>query len=71
MNDRLDEWREYFAKCDANDDGRIQFDEFTELLKNIGAEASADEARIGFEAVDTDNDGVISFDEFVNWWTDQ
>ena len=71
MDEQIEEWREYFEKCDANNDGRIQFDEFTMLLDNIGAETSAAEARIGFEAVDTDNDGVISFEEFVAWWTEQ
>lgn len=71
MTDRTEEWREYFAKCDANDDGRIQFDEFSELLRNIGADTSVEEARIGFEALDTDKDGGISFDEFVTWWTEQ
>jgi len=71
MNERLEEWREHFAKCDTNNDGRIQLEEFKELLRNIGAEASADEARIGFDAVDTDGDGVISFDEFVGWWSEQ
>ena len=68
--DRLAELQENFSECDANGDGRIQFDEFQSLLLNINAETSPEENRLGFNTIDTDNDGEISFAEFVAWFTD-
>lgn len=68
--ERLEELRENFSECDENNDGKIQFDEFESLLKNIGADTSAEENRLGFDEVDTDKDGSISFDEFVAWFSE-
>lgn len=68
MADRIEELRESFAECDANNDGRIQLEEFTTLLANLKAETSPEETRLGFRELDTDKDGVISFAEFVAWW---
>lgn len=71
MSDRTDELRESFAACDENEDGSIQFDEFANLMRNLGADMNADECNIGFAEIDTDKDGVISLNEFVAWFTDQ
>ena len=70
MGDRIEELRESFAECDANNDGRIQLSEFATLLANLKAETSDEETRLGFTELDTDKDGVISFDEFVAWWSE-
>jgi len=67
----LKELSESFRYNDANKDGLIEFAEFVEMLGQLEAEASNDEARIGFDEVDTDDDGAISFDEFVAWWRDR
>jgi Ca2+-binding EF-hand superfamily protein len=67
----LKELRESFRYNDANRDGRIEFPEFVEMLGQLEAEASDEEARIGFDEIDTDDDGAISFDEFVAWWQDR
>jgi Ca2+-binding EF-hand superfamily protein len=67
----LKELRESFRYNDANQDGRIEFNEFVEMLGQLDAEVSDDEARIGFDEVDSDDDGAISFDEFVAWWRDR
>lgn len=58
----------HFTQADTNRDRRINHEEFRELLKNLEAEMSDDEASIGFEEIDTDNDGLIDFDEFLAWW---
>ena len=67
----LKELSESFRYNDVNKDGLIEFGEFVEMLGQLEAEVSTDEARIGFDEVDTDDDGAISFDEFVAWWRDR
>ncbi len=57
-----------FAQADADDDRRINFIEFQELLENLESEMNADEARIGFDEIDTDGNGLIDSDEFLAWW---
>jgi calmodulin len=66
--DQLEELREDFEFNDSNGDGRIEYDEFRELLEFLEADMSNNEARTGFAAIDTDHDGAIEFDEFVAWW---
>ncbi len=72
MNDlspeQLDELREDFEFNDANGDGRIEYEEFKELLEFLEADMSNGEIRTGFAEIDTDHDGAIEFDEFVAWW---
>lgn len=67
--EQLAELREDFAFNDKNEDGRIDFDEFCELLTDLDAEVSPDEALLGFYEIDTNGGGSISLDEFVAWWT--
>jgi Ca2+-binding EF-hand superfamily protein len=57
-----------FAQADSDDDRRINFIEFQELLENLESDMSADEARIGFDEIDTDGNGLIDSDEFLAWW---
>ena len=67
----LKELSEGFRYNDANKDGLIEFAEFVEMLGQLEADASDEEARIGFDEIDSDDDGAISFDEFVAWWRDR
>jgi Ca2+-binding EF-hand superfamily protein len=57
-----------FAQADSDNDQRINFIEFQELLANLESDMSADEARIGFDEVDTDGNGLIDSAEFLAWW---
>ena len=66
--DEIDELKESFEYNDANEDGRIEFDEFVNMLEELESGISRDEARIGFTAIDGDHDGSIDFGEFVTWW---
>jgi len=66
--EKFEELRESFNYNDLDDDGSIEFDEFVNMLNNLEAQISRDEARIGFRAIDTNNDGVIGLDEFIEWW---
>jgi Ca2+-binding EF-hand superfamily protein len=62
------ELRENFDHFDADDNGKIEFDEFRSLLAALDADVGEEEARIGFDAVDSDGDGHIEFGEFLSWW---
>ena len=77
MNDRTDRSRhpagsrellEEFASADRDNDGRIDFDEFRQLLDGLEADMSHAEMKIGFEEIDTDRDGLIDRREFADWW---
>lgn len=67
--EQLAEIREDFAFNDVDEDGRIDFDEFCDLLTDLDADMSAEECLLGFHAIDTDGSGSVTFDEFVEWWT--
>ena len=66
--EELAELEENFQYNDLDNDGSIGFDEFLNMLNNMEAQISPDEARIGFQSIDTNRDGVIELDEFVEWW---
>lgn len=68
--EQLDELRETFDYNDRDEDGRIEPEEFVQMLDELGAEMSEKEAKIGFQDIDTNDDGLIDFDEFVAWWTE-
>jgi Ca2+-binding EF-hand superfamily protein len=69
--DELRDLQDAFAYNDADEDGRISFEEFESLLDELGAETSSREAHQGFRAIDTDGSGRIDFDEFLSWWTER
>ena len=68
--DEIDELKESFEYNDANEDGRIEFDEFVSMLEELESGISRNEARVGFTAIDGDHDGSIDFGEFVTWWSE-
>jgi len=63
------EIRREFKHADRNVDGRIDFDEFCELLQGLDAGMNAPELRQGFHEVDANKDGLIDQQEFIDWWT--
>jgi Ca2+-binding EF-hand superfamily protein len=60
---------EEFAVADRDNDGRVNFAEFKQLLDGLESGLSEAEMRIGFEEVDTDRDGFIDRREFFEWWS--
>ena len=71
MSATQEELEDTFAYNDADGDGRLEFHEFVNMLRDLEARVSAQEARIGFSEIDTDNDGVIDLDEFIDWWQER
>lgn len=71
MSATQEELEETFAYNDADKDGRIEFHEFVNMLRDLEARVSAAEAKLGFHEIDTDNDGVIDVDEFIDWWQER
>lgn len=71
MSATQEELEETFAYNDVDKDGRIEFHEFVNMLRDLEARVSAAEAKLGFHEIDTDNDGVIDLDEFIDWWQER
>jgi len=71
MADSDDELRETFDHFDGDDNGRIDREEFGELMEALGAGMTDDEVDLGFSMIDSDDDGSIDFGEFENWWDDR
>ena len=69
MNDN--ELRESFDHFDRDNNGAIDFDEFSELLGVLNSEMETESRRMGFDIIDSDGNGTIDFDEFVSWWREQ
>lgn len=63
----IEELREDFAEVDDDQDGQIDFAEFSNLMENLEAGMSPDHLRIGFREIDSDHDGRINLTEFVAW----
>jgi Ca2+-binding EF-hand superfamily protein len=51
--EQLDELREDFDFNDSNGDGRIEYEEFKELMEFLEAEMSNNDIRTGFAEIDT------------------
>ena len=64
----VDELRKHFDFFDDNKDGLIDFDEYTDLLKIMGADIEPQSRSRAFAGIDTNGDRFISFDEFTAWW---
>jgi Ca2+-binding EF-hand superfamily protein len=69
-DEQREELQETFDYNDTDSDGRIELDEFIDMLNALEAGMSEREARLGFAEIDTNEDGLIDFEEFVGWWTE-
>jgi len=69
--EELEELKESFDFNDDDKNGKIELDEFVQMLAGLEAQVSDEEARVGFEIIDTDGDGAIDFVEFLRWWSER
>ncbi|MCA9670415.1 MAG: EF-hand domain-containing protein [Myxococcales bacterium] len=65
------ELQEIFEAFDRDNNGKIDYDEFGQLMEALGAELSEQEKRIGFDAIDLNKNALIEFREFAAWWGDR
>ena len=63
-----EELRRHFDFFDDDRNGVIDFEEYFDMLKILGPDVGAEEARESFTTIDLNRDGLISFGEFVAWW---
>jgi Ca2+-binding EF-hand superfamily protein len=68
-DERRAELQEDFEFFDADQDGLLEFAEFTEFMDGLGADMTSEECRVGFQEIDSNRDGRIQFGEFFDWWT--
>jgi Ca2+-binding EF-hand superfamily protein len=68
--EQREELLETFEYNDLDGDGKIEHDEFVQMLAELEWEISAREARVGFDEIDTNDDGLIDFEEFAAWWVE-
>ena len=63
--------QQQFEQFDRDGSGRIDYNEFVELLEAVGPRPTEEEAQLAFSIIDADGDGSVGFDEFVDWWLDR
>ena len=66
-----DEMLTYFTNFDDNNDGVLDFSEFSELISSLGLNMNYQQLKDGFDKIDTGNNNVINFEEFIAWWGEQ
>jgi len=72
MNDLdHDEMLTYFNNFDSNNNGMLEFSEFTELIRSLGLNMDHEQLKDGFDKIDTGNNNLINFEEFMAWWGEQ
>jgi len=62
---RMKELKAAFDSADKDGDGKLDMNEWFEVLKEIGAEVSREDVETMFTERDRDMDGSLSFAEFV------
>ncbi|AWL12014.1 Calmodulin [Saliniradius amylolyticus] len=60
--------KDEFNFFDRDDNGRIDLEEFTELLTALSPKTKDAAVAEAFSMIDENGDGHIDFDEFLAWW---
>jgi Ca2+-binding EF-hand superfamily protein len=69
--EELEEIKENFNYFDEDNNGQIDYEEFTHLIDGMGGDMSSEVIHIGFNEIDTDNNGFIDYEEFMEWWSER
>lgn len=67
-SEKIDEIIQHFADFDTDNNGFIDLEEFSQLIRILAPEADDEEIARGFKTIDSNNDHEIDCDEFVQWW---
>merc|ERR1712176_1023209 len=62
--------RKYFLNMDKNGDGKLNVNEFDDMMRHAGISLNEKELRQVFMNVDTDKSGIITFNEFLKKYGD-
>ena len=57
-----------FSKYDANDDYKLEMNEFKKLCDDAEFTLNDEEVKAAMGMMDKNGNGVIEFDEFAAWW---
>ena len=68
---RVAEIEELFENNDTDGNGDIDFDEFTELMRDLDEDLPRSALEVGYREIDTIKDGRINFGEFLAWWLEE
>lgn len=60
--------RELFQQYDVDDSGRIEFEEFFKLLKDMNVDIAVQEAELMYLSLDKDMNHGLRFEEFQGFW---
>lgn len=63
--------RETFDKYDKDGNGKIDLQEFRELLAELGDTNEPAKVETLFDEIDEDETGIIDFEEFEAWWSER
>ena len=63
--------RETFDKYDKDGNGKIDLQEFRELLSELGDTNEPAKVEALFDEIDEDETGIIDFEEFEAWWAER
>ena len=66
----IDELYQLFEHFDANEDGRIDEEEFGRMLDKLGSTSPPEVRSLEFAAMDGNADGLVELKEFADWWLD-
>lgn len=64
----LEEIKEAFKTFDMDNDGKISFKDFRNILNHFGENINDEEIDKIFKFIDADNNGLIDFNDFVENW---
>jgi len=70
-DEEIEEIQENFDHFDTDNNGQIDYKEFTRLIDALDGNMPAEEMKTGFDIIDYDDNGYIDFDEFIEWWGDR
>lgn len=64
----MSEIDDVFKQFDKNDNDTIEWEEFRQMIDQLGDNLSLEQKAALFDEIDSNHSGMISFSEFCAWW---